>query len=226
MIILWNIQILRNECIKTLTNKAIFYFQVFYGSMDNISFKSNIRLATPEEFKRITGCIGKKYSVNYPWTIKQSLLSESAYTTDILDCTVCGITDGQKVLLNHICPTISDNNNFQRIADFIKNKINIKNEYLQGFILGSKQNSKSSPNSTALFDNFVNLMNELKIPFSKFKGGDYVNNVAYSSTRDEWLISNQLINEDAKKNYKNNPIEMFKKIFDEISISKLDDISL
>ena len=192
--------------------------------MDNITFKSNIRLVSPGEFGQITSSINKKKFVDYPWTVKQSVLASKAYTTGVYDCTICGITDGQQVLLNHICPTNPQNNNFQRIVDFIKSKINLDNPYLQGFILGSKSYLSASPNSTALFDKFVNLMRELKIPCSQLKGGPYENDVAYSSTQDEWIISNTEINENYKKNFKT-PMEMFDTIFDHIDISELDSLS-
>lgn len=195
--------------------------------MDNISFKSNIRMIPHQEFSKIAGRIGGKKSVNYPWTIKQSVLADSAYTTDIFDCTVCGITDGQKVLLNHLCPSISDNFNFSKITDFIKNNIDTTNQYLQGFILGSKSKSlTSSSQSELLFDRVINFMKEMKIPYSAFKGGTFTNNVAYSSLNDEWVISNNSINETLTKEFSKNPAEIFKIIFDDISVSELDEIKI
>ncbi len=192
--------------------------------MDNLSFKSNIRLVSPTEFGRVAGAINKKKFVDYPWTIKQSVLAAKAYTTGVYDCTICGITDGQQVLLNHICPTNPQNSNFQRIADFIKNKINLDNPDLQAFILGSKSYLSASPNSTALFDKLANLIQELKIPCSLFKGGPFRNDVAYSSRKDEWIISNTEINENYKKNFRT-PKEMFDTIFDQIEVSELDELS-
>ncbi len=187
----------------------------------NISFKSNIRLVTPEEFRQIANKIGEKNFVKYPWTVKQSVLANSAYTKDIFDCTVCGLTDGQTVLLNHICPTVMENNNFDKIAGFIKSKIDLTNSNLQGFLLGSKKNFKESPFSTQLFENFANFLQKHNIQFSQFKGSIYPSDVAYSSLKDEWVISNYNItaplpNSETKKILNN--------IFDDIKISELDEI--
>lgn len=192
--------------------------------MDNISFKSRIRLVPPAEFQKVVSLISEKNFVKYPWTVKQSIIADKAYTKDIYDCTVCGFTDGQKVLLNHICPTNIENYDFNQIAQFIKNKVNLSNEYLQGFILGSKPNSPDSPRSTTLFDKFVEFMKQYKIPFSAFKGGSYENNVAYSSLQDEWLISNAVVNDNMKQYFKN-PYQLFERFFDKVKVSTLDDIS-
>lgn len=192
--------------------------------MDNISFKSKIRLVPSAEFHRAAFVIGEKNFVKAPWTIKQSVLSNGAYTTDILDCTVCGLTDGQKVLLNHICPTHYANKDFNQIAEFIKSKIDLTNQFLQGFILGSKPNCSASPRSTTMFDNFVEFLQKYNIPFSEFKGGPYENNVAYSSLNDEWLISNKSINDKMKKNFKT-PYPVLDSIFDKVQISEEDEIA-
>ena len=64
--------------------------------------------------------IGAKNYVDYPWTIKESVFSNNAYTKNIADCTVCGITDGLKVLLIHLCPTNKENFNFNKVIDLIK----------------------------------------------------------------------------------------------------------
>ena len=74
--------------------------------MNNLSFKSRIRPVSLEEFYPITNSIGRKGNVGYPWTLKESVLNDRAFTKGVIDCTVCGITDGDKVLMLHICPTI------------------------------------------------------------------------------------------------------------------------
>lgn len=191
--------------------------------MENISFKSRIRLVPPGEFQRAAASIGRKNFVDAPWTIKQSILANKAYTTDVLDCTVCGLTDGQKVLLNHICPTMLENRNFEKIANFIKEKIDLTNKDLQGFVLGSKPYLASSPDSPVLFDKFVKLLEKYNIPASTFKGGPFVNNVAYSSVKDEWLISNPFISESFKKEA-SSPAELFQKTFDNVAVSDADEI--
>ena len=58
--------------------------------MDNISFKSRIKLVQTEDFIKLTQNKNIK-SVNYPWTIKESVKAPNALTTDIYDCTALGI---------------------------------------------------------------------------------------------------------------------------------------
>lgn len=187
----------------------------------NISFTSRIRMVDINEYRNVIQGIPKQNFVNHPWTIKQSVLSDKAYTTDILDCTVFGLTDGQQVLLMHICPTIQENKNFNKIREFIEKKINLANPDLQGFILGQKRQYADSVN---LFNNFVKLLKEHKIPFSMFKGGGLENHVAYSSVKDEWVIGNCLITQQIKQNFKY-PQDVAKKIFDDVKISELDELS-
>ena len=80
--------------------------------MNDISFTSRIRHCTKNEFNMVANRIGVKNYVGYPWTIKESVCSDSAYTRSIADCIVCGITDGLKVLLIHLCPTNAENFDF------------------------------------------------------------------------------------------------------------------
>lgn len=186
--------------------------------MENkISFKSQIRLATPDEFRKIAGRIGCEKFVDYPWTIKQSVFSDSAYTKNVFDCTVCGITDGKNVLLTHICPTVIHNSNFSIIKDYIKSKINLKNPDLQGFLLGSVNDTKN-PLSRTIFMNFANFLENCKIPYSKFKGSRIENNIAYCASKDEWVISNPKITLETQKDTKG----LLNNIFEEIEICDLD----
>lgn len=193
--------------------------------MDNkISFTSRIRLVPMSEFYETAFKIGEKKFVKEPWTIRESVLADSAYTTDILDCTVCGLSDGEKVLLTHICPTNPANDSFSKIEKFMLSKIDIANKYLQGFLLGSKPNNINSPNSTKLFDKFVEFMKKYEIPFSQFKGGPLENHVAYSSKTDEWIISNCTILGSHIKPYDKNPLPLFERIFDDVKVSDLDEL--
>lgn len=192
--------------------------------MDKVSFTSQIRLVSLDEFRKTVSAMNKTQRVGFPWSIKQSVLSDSAYTTDILDCTVCGFTDGRQVLLNHICPTNPVNFDFKRINDFIKKKIDLTNPDLQGFILGAKLNNRETPFSGEIFEKFEKIMETFNIPYSKFKGGLFENHCAYSSSKDEWLIGNCLVREGLKDIYKK-PLQILERIFDEVKISSTDEVS-
>ena len=84
--------------------------------MNNISFKSTIKPITKEQFNKIVLNYGLKNSVDYPWTVKETIISKNAYTEGVYDCTVCGIKDGINIILMHICPTRKENYFFSKIA--------------------------------------------------------------------------------------------------------------
>ena len=192
--------------------------------MDGISFQSTIKPVSKAQFQKIVMPYGNHRYVDYPWTIKESVLADKAYTKHVFDCTVCGITDGLKVLLMHICPTRKENQNFPKIVNYIKSNFNLKNPDLQAFLLGSKPNMFDK-RSEQIFDNFETFLEENRIPYSKLKGGPHINDVAYSSETDEWIIGHDMAgNENIKKALKT-PRNFFKKFFTEVKISELDDTS-
>ena len=186
--------------------------------MDNISFKSRIKAVSLSEFNRLTSSY-RNNCVNYPWTVKESLLKSGAYTTDVYDCTVCGFTDGSKVLLLHICPTIAKNLKFAEIEKFITEKLDLTNSYLQGFLLGSRDNFKDSSNSSKVFKFFENFMKKNNIAYSKLQNSNTEVNVAYSSTTDEWIVASKDYN--AKKTSKEN----LSKFYENIELSELDEFA-
>lgn len=189
--------------------------------MNDISFKSAIRPVSPKQFNNIVSGYGKERFVDFPWTIKESVLSQKVYTKGVEDCSFFGLTDGVKVLGMHICPTITENFDFTKIANFIKSKIDLKNIYLQGFVLGGRRHSENNF-SFKLFDNFIKLLEENNIPYSKFKGSSNINDIAYDSITDEWIVSTPLAeNENIRQTI--SAKTLFENIFDEVSISKEDE---
>ena len=196
---------------------------MFYYNMNNISFKSTIRPVSKAQFNKSIMSHKMKEFVDYPWTIKESVISDKAHTLNVYDCTVCGFTDGLNVFLMHICPTKKENNHFSEIAKYIKEKVNLVNPNLQGFLLGSKKGSWVF-NSELLFQNFEKFLKENNIKYSKFQGGPYTNNVAYSSTKDEWLISNELTDIVNLSKNEISPEDFFKIMFDEVEIADFDEI--
>ena len=191
--------------------------------MENISFQSRIRVVGNKTFNK---CVKKTKGnfVDYPWTIADSKLAQDAITTKVYDCSVLGISDGHQVLLMHLCPTISANLNYQAIENYVKSKINLKNPNLQGLILGSKNNNVNSPNSPLLFEYLKSLLEKFKIPYSEFRGGDFTNNVAYRSSKDEWLIGNNLLDIVTKDVFKT-PKAFLDRVFDSYKIAKQDYVS-
>ncbi len=196
----------------------------FYVCMGNISFTSRIRMVSNEEFAKATHKLPYKKFVDFPWTIRQSVISDCAYTTGVRDCTVCGLTNGDKVLLMHISPVEHSNKNFNKIENFVKNKFGFYSDNLRGFVLGSKPNNFDSPKSTNLFEKFVSMMQKYNIPFSQFKGGNFEHDVAYFVSNDEWLIGNCVITDGLKEIYKAHPEDLCSRIFEKISLSQYDKI--
>ncbi len=121
----------------------------------------------------------------------------------------------------HICPTNPQNSNFKSITDFIKQKLDITNTNLQGVLIGAKKNLRESPDSDTLFEKFVQFFRTNKIPFSQLKGGSLANDVAYFSSKDEWVISNSNI---TGVSVHEPPLKLFNKVFDKVELSDLDDI--
>lgn len=201
---------------------TIFILFSFNKNMDNISFSSRIRITSKNEyFKQVKPDF---VNVGYPWTIQQTAFSRKAYTNKIYDCTAVGITDDTKVMLMHICPTIEWNLDFNAIKEFIIKKVSttLNTDNLQGIILGSKNNIVS-PYSTKLFDFLENVLENLNIQYSKFKGGDYENNLAYNTISDEWIIGSNFFEKQTNPNE-----DIFKaatKIFKEVKIANCDELS-
>lgn len=187
--------------------------------MDNISFTSRIKLVSNEDFARLIPK-GTK-SVDFPWTISEAVLGKSALTKDIYDCTSAGIVADGEVLLMHLSPNGGNYKTLNKVEKFITQKINLFSQNIQGFLIGSKKNNINSPNSTKLFDKFEKLLNKHNIPYSKFKGGNYNNNIAYLGDKDTWLISNDVV-DLTKSVYRNDKKQVTKFMFDDVKISDND----
>lgn len=194
--------------------------------MDNISFKSRIKLVQTEDFARLTQNKNMK-SVNYPWTIKESVKAPNALTTDIYDCTALGIVskDDNNVLLMHISPNGTDYKKINKIETFISKKINLLSDNLTGFIIGSKKNNINSPTSTKMFDKLSGILDKYNIPYTKFKGGNYSNDIAYSSKDDTWLVANDVV-DLSKSVYNKNKKQILNFMFDEIKTAPNDNIEI
>ena len=191
--------------------------------MDSISFQSTIRPVSPQHFKDVVSTYGKKKFIAYPWTVKESVISDKLYTSGVEDCSFFAITNGIKALGMHLCPTMEANFNFSKIKEFIESKFNLKDPNLQGLILGGRRHSEEN-GSYRLFDNLENIFKTNKIPYSKFKGGGLPIDVAYDSVKDEFLISTLFAQSETVRN-RDQPDFILDQIFDEVMISKEDEVS-
>lgn len=189
--------------------------------MDNVSFKARIRPTTMKEFTEATADIYKIASVEYPWTAKETIKSAKAYTTDILDCTAGGIIDetGKNVILFHICPTQPQNLNFKEIEKHIMSFVEEGKGKLKGFLLGSQ---KMFHDSEMMFKKLHRMLKNKKIPTTIIKGTkEDKTHILYDSKKDEWLISNFLINHKIYSGERDTS-KILTDCFDEVKIAKGD----
>ncbi len=189
-------------------------------SDSNISFSSGIKFVQTGEFSRLAGNIREKYFVNYPWSAKQTVKGFSAYTRDVKDCTMGGITDGRDVVMFHVSPNQRNISTFKDVEASILDKISLTNPELQGFLLGSTSNNPMSQQLLKMFEDF---MKKCKIKYSVLAGQDTManTNVLYDSRKDDWVIASNLIDELLPK--KLPPEEIAKKLFKDVSIAEFDE---
>lgn len=190
--------------------------------MENITFTSLIRPVRSSDFIAAEKKVSPRNFVKYPWTVNESINASSAYTKDIVDCTMCGITDGKEVLMLHICPTMDKNSDFKQIKDFLLKKINFKSKNLNAVVLGAKY-YPDDKRSLKLFDNFVKFLKSKKVPTTMLRGGEVYEpvNVMYKSQNDEWIIASKYLDNFINKDQ---PINVLKRIFPEIKLSVFDEI--
>ena len=192
--------------------------------MNNITFGSRIRHCTPNEFSMTVNRFGIKNYVDYPWTLKESVCAKDAYTKYVADCTVCGITDGLKVLLIHLNPANKENFNFSKIVELIKSKFDLCNPDLQALLIGGKPEYTHGKESYKLFNLFENFLIDNKMLYSKLKGGMGTKDIAYSSEKDEWMIVNDMVKRPPMGEYKS-PQETIEKTYDEVRIADCDELT-
>lgn len=156
-----------------------------------INFTSGIKFSTLADFKKELPVLSEKTYVDWPWTANEIIRTPHGVTDEIKNCTAGGIiTRGQKdfdIVMFHLHPDNAVNKNF----DFVKQKIFEKlnnDKPLQGFLIGSKYCYQSSID---LFSTLESFMENLKIPFSKFRGsplcGEHID-ITYNGHKDLWTI--------------------------------------
>ena len=188
------------------------------------SFKSTWRIIDRKAFNVYAFRI-RAFEVLYPWTNKESIIAKDVFTRGILDCKTHGITNGEKALMEHIDPNAPENFHFDKNDNnFLEMIKTLKNQYMQGFILGGKANSRWSPRSMENVYHTINLFERENIPYSRFIGGNYENDLAYFTETDTFLIGNERV-DSLHKVFPDNPLAAAKIIFDDVQLCALDTIS-
>ncbi len=162
--------------------------------------------------------MGNSNAVKFPWTIADSVKAKDVYTTGVIDCSSCLITDGSEAVLLHLKPDCEANHAFSNVLAYLRGAIDLKNEYLQAVLLGSKNTKKSQD----IYTKFQKLLQQLNIPYSELKNGKTPTSVAYRSETDEVLISNKTIDTMLKKG--NSPKNALETGFEKVSIADCDEI--
>lgn len=190
---------------------------------NNLNFNSTWYIVNRRVFRIRVRKIGENI-VKPPWTIKENIVAKSACTFKDFDCKTDGVTNGLKVLMRHICPTEPQNRNFNEIDNNLLKEIEpLRNEYLQGYVLGGKANNKNSPRSMESVYRSVDLFERQRIPYTRFIGGNYENDYAYFGDSDVFLIGNDLA-DYLHKIFKDNPLGAAKVIFDDVKLCGHDEI--
>lgn len=185
-----------------------------------VSFTSNIRLASANRFAKEIESLTLKEAVSPPWTANEIVVGPRAYTTKIYDCIAGGITDGKKVLMFHLCPTYEQNADFSIIEQAILEKFGGKIDGLKGLLLGNKSKFRASND---LFDKLKGFMEGHKIDFSTIKGvkKDEYSSLAYDLKSDTWTISSDYIASELKKGVKLLK-SILERVFEVVQISHND----
>ncbi len=186
--------------------------------MTEISFTSGIQAVTQKAFGEAAVKIGSKNSVNYPWTINESIKAPAAYTKGICDCTMMGLTDGKDILMLHLTPMNESNHHFFSITQYIAQKMDLKNPDLQGILVGSKPTKRSQD----IYNKFLEFFKKYSIPFSELKIGKDRIDVAYSSQTDSWLVASPKIDRLMKKGADSKTA--LEGCFNEVKIAPQDEI--
>lgn len=192
---------------------------------NNITFTSSIKAVPLNVFAKARAALGEANFVRHPWTANETVVARGACTDQVWDCTSGAITDGQKVVMFHICPEMKENFNFDKVKEIILSKVDKTSEQLQGFLLGSVASMRFK-DSESLFKKFQKLMKDEKIPYSMVRGNTEragSTGLLYDSAKDEFIISNYGI-DSAFRHGKTGTKEMLEKFFDEVNISKFDEI--
>ena len=160
----------------------------------SVSFTSRIRPATLTEFTRLSEPLYNSAFVRHPWTAKETIAAEKAFTMDVYDCTAGGIVDetGKKVVMFHICPEMSANKCFGRVEQMIMEKLDDAHGKLRAFLTGS---NKMFQDSKDLYENLRQMLVKRNIPISELKGTGEKTHVLYDGVKDEWIVTNSAIND-------------------------------
>lgn len=167
--------------------------------MSQINFKSTIRPVTSQQYLKEVLAISNNNSVNYPWTINDTVSAKDTYTVGICDCTAGVVTNRKSSVMFHLSPRNDYNKNLQDVLKKMKYTIKeklceekdktdtFKNENLQAIVIGSKDDECSKK----FYNNIINFFIELNIPTTELKNGTKSTDIAYLGSKDEFIVTSE-----------------------------------
>ena len=188
-----------------------------------VSFLSNIKLITPQEFKSLTKHYNpKRHEVGWPWTADTMKKGKNLFTTGILDCIAGGIVDGKDFVMFHLGIYNQEKArknhqkgfNIANVERRLLEKINLENENLHGFILGGVQMRPESKYNVNKLKKIKEIFEKYNIPYTIFGARKDVHyfgkfGMFYKNKEDTLYITNNLIGTDhINKKYKQKEIEI------------------
>ena len=186
--------------------------------MTEISFTSTIRPVKINDFRKITASISEDGLVDFPWLISSSRVQKDVYTTHICDCTGYLINDGQKAMLKHLTPNDEKNHNIYRIFNFISSYFKLPDKNLQAVLIGSHPEQ----NSQDIFKKLQLFSERFKIPTTILKTGKSPTDIAYKTSTDEIIVTNEHIDRSLKAG--KSKAEALQSGFEYVKISQMDEI--
>ena len=115
--------------------------------------------------------IGPHKIVDYPWTTRQSITSDSAATDSVEQCTAVGIIGERGISLNHFNPVDLSNRNFAKIKNKLFEQIEKQGKDAKAFMIGSVESDRLSD---LQFRRIDHVLSTCQVPHSKFKTGDTI----------------------------------------------------
>ena len=192
--------------------------------MNSINFGSRLKPVTKPEYNKALQAFTEDCASVYPWTTRQAVYKNRVYTGGIRDCTACIIKDYDKALLLHLCPDMEENKNFEKISNFIKQKVDVYKNNLEAFLTGSNPESES----VMLYNKLRDFLKKYNIPTTELQQALDSVSILYRSDKDELILSVGNVS-DVVKSFKDkgqSDIEILNHCFNKVSIANCDEVEL
>lgn len=154
-----------------------------------INFNSKI-IVSNKLYKEKVKDTDQRYSIEYPWSTRQSFFAKEGYTENASVCTIGLISNQEEAYFFHLAPQ-DGVNPFKRVEYQIiqaAKKLSTNNKKLRGFIAGAQAKDKLSMEKNKKIKDLYKILN---IDFTSIVGvsNSSLTDVYYSIDNDEIVIS-------------------------------------